>query len=126
MSCGGPGATSRETDSPRSRPRRSAYLEQYSGAAKRTGPIVPDDLRRMPMNYDFVVIGGGNAGLSAANRVAAAGKTVALMDKGPVGGLCSLAGCNPKKVLVRASEVLDEVRRAGEHGIDAPVRAVDW
>lgn len=76
--------------------------------------------------FDFVSIGGGNTGLSAAYRIAAAGKRVALVDRGPVGGLCSLAGCNPKKVLVRATEVLDEVRRSGEHGIDAPVRRVDW
>ena len=76
--------------------------------------------------YDFVAIGGGNTGLSAAYRIAAAGKKVALVDKGPVGGLCSLAGCNPKKVLVRATEVLDEVRRAGEHGIEVEVNRVDW
>jgi pyruvate/2-oxoglutarate dehydrogenase complex dihydrolipoamide dehydrogenase (E3) component len=36
--------------------------------------------------YDMVVIGGGNAGLSAAYRVARAGRRVALVDKGPVGG----------------------------------------
>src|SRR6266851_1554352 len=76
--------------------------------------------------YDFVVIGGGNAGLSAAYRVARAGKKVALIDKGPVGGLCSLAGCNPKKVFVRATEVLDEVRRAGEHGIRTGPVSIDW
>src|SRR5262249_3073219 len=77
-------------------------------------------------DFDFIAIGGGNTGLAAAYRIAAAGKRVALVDQGPVGGLCSLAGCNPKKVLVRATEVLDEVRRSGEHGIDAPVRGVDW
>jgi glutathione reductase (NADPH) len=76
--------------------------------------------------YDFVVIGGGNTGLSAAYRVARAGKKVALVDKGPVGGLCSLAGCNPKKVFVRATEVLDEVRRAGEHGIRTGAVSIDW
>ncbi|MEX1243179.1 MAG: NAD(P)/FAD-dependent oxidoreductase [Thermoanaerobaculia bacterium] len=77
-------------------------------------------------NYDFVVIGGGNTGLSAAYRVARAGKKVALVDKGPVGGLCSLAGCNPKKVFVRATEVLDEIRRAGEHGIRTGPVSIDW
>ncbi|MEX1243787.1 MAG: NAD(P)/FAD-dependent oxidoreductase [Thermoanaerobaculia bacterium] len=76
--------------------------------------------------YDLVVIGGGNTGLSAAYRVARAGKKVALVDKGPVGGLCSLAGCNPKKVFVRATEVLDEVRRAGEHGIRTGEITIDW
>jgi glutathione reductase (NADPH) len=77
-------------------------------------------------SYDFIAIGGGGTGLSAAYRIAAAGRRVALVDRGPVGGLCSLAGCNPKKVFVRATEVLDEVRHAGQHGIDAPVRGVDW
>ncbi len=76
--------------------------------------------------YDFIVIGGGNTGLSAAYRVARAGKKVGLVDKGPVGGLCSLAGCNPKKVFVRATEVLDEVRRAGEHGIRTGEVSIDW
>ncbi len=74
----------------------------------------------------MVVIGGGNTGLAVANRVSRAGRHVALVDKGPVGGLCSLAGCNPKKVFVRASEVLDEVRRASEHGIDVAGITVDW
>ncbi len=76
--------------------------------------------------YDLVVIGGGNTGLAVANRVSRAGRHVLLIDKGPVGGLCSLAGCNPKKVFVRASEVLDDVRRAGEHGIDVAGITVDW
>lgn len=74
----------------------------------------------------MAVIGGGNTGLTVANRVSAAGRSVVLIDPGPVGGLCSLAGCNPKKVFVRASEVLDEVRRAPEHGIDVGEITVDW
>lgn len=74
----------------------------------------------------MVVIGGGNTGLAAASRVARAGRKVVLVDKGPVGGLCSLAGCNPKKVFVRASEVLDEVRHASEHGIDTGPVTIDW
>jgi glutathione reductase (NADPH) len=77
-------------------------------------------------SYDFIVIGGGNTGLSAAYRVARAGRKVALVDKGMVGGLCSLAGCNPKKVFVRATEVLEEVRRAGEHGIRTGDVTIDW
>jgi len=76
--------------------------------------------------YDMIVIGGGSGGLSAAYSVAQAGRRVALIDKGPVGGLCSLAGCNPKKVFVRASEVLDTVRRAGEHGVNIGEISIDW
>ncbi|HXM76411.1 MAG TPA: FAD-dependent oxidoreductase, partial [Thermoanaerobaculia bacterium] len=77
-------------------------------------------------DYDLVVIGGGNTGLSASYGVAAAGRRVALVDRGPVGGLCSLAGCNPKMIFARATEVLDEVRRAGEHGIRTGEVSIDW
>src|SRR5438477_3756701 len=82
--------------------------------------------RRTRMKYDFVAIGGGNAGLGATSRIAAAGHRVALIDRGNIGGLCSLNGCNPKKVLVRSSEVLNEIRHAGKFGIDVGAVKVDW
>lgn len=77
-------------------------------------------------HFDFIALGGGSAGLTASHTVAAAGKKAALIDPTPIGGLCSLKGCNPKKVLVRASEVLQEVRNAAEHGIRTNNVAVDW
>lgn len=58
-------------------------------------------------HYDFVVLGGGNSGLNAAHVVANGGRRVAVIDPGPIGGLCNLGGCKPKKILVRATEVLD-------------------
>ncbi len=76
--------------------------------------------------YDFIAIGGGGAGISAAGLVKRAGRRVAVVDHGAVGGLCSLNGCNPKKVLVRSSEVLDEIRRAGDFGIETGEVRVDW
>jgi glutathione reductase (NADPH) len=77
-------------------------------------------------DLDVIVIGGGNAGQAAAFRTARGGKTTALVDQGDVGGLCALRGCNPKKVMVRATELLDEVRRASLHGITTGPVAIDW
>jgi glutathione reductase (NADPH) len=77
-------------------------------------------------DYDVIVIGGGNAGQAVATRTARAGKRTVLVDRGDVGGLCALRGCNPKKVLMRASEVLDEVRRAHVHGIATGPVSIDW
>lgn len=76
--------------------------------------------------YDFVAIGGGNAGLTAAATIAGAGHQTALIDKGAVGGLCSLNGCNPKKVFVRTTELLNEIRHAAKFGIDVTEPGVDW
>lgn len=76
--------------------------------------------------FDFVVLGGGDAGLTAAHLVAQAGRKVAVVGTGPVGGLCNTGGCKPKKILVRATEVLEEVRNAGEHGVATGDVSIDW
>ena len=76
--------------------------------------------------YDYIAIVGGSAGLNATAAVKAAGLKVALVDRGAIGGLCSLNGCNPKKVLVRSSEVLDEASRAKEFGIRTGAVKADW
>ena len=76
--------------------------------------------------YDIIAIGGGNTGLTVVAKAAAAGKRTALIDRGPIGGLCSLNGCNPKKVLVRSTEVLEEIRQAGKFGIEVEDFRVDW
>lgn len=80
----------------------------------------------MTRTYDFIAIGGGNAGLTASSRIKAAGHKVALIDKGAIGGLCSLNGCNPKKVLVRSSELFGEFQRAAKFGITASGATIDW
>ena len=60
-----------------------------------------------PPSFDLVVLGGGSAGYAAARTVAAAGKTVAIVDGGAeLGGLCILRGCMPTKALLYAAEVL--------------------
>ena len=59
-------------------------------------------------------------------RCRKAGKQVAVIDSRPFGGTCALRGCDPKKVLVGAAEVLDWNRRMGEHGIRADQVQIDW
>lgn len=68
--------------------------------------------------FDLIVIGAGSAGFAAA-RVAASdlGAKVALVDKGPLGGLCILAGCMPSKALIQSSNVAHLVAKAQEFGI---------
>ena len=79
----------------------------------------------MKKTFDVVVIGTGEAGSTVATRCAAAGKKVAIVDSRPFGGTCGLRGCDPKKVLVGAAEVVDRQRRMEGRGVAGDVR-IDW
>ena len=50
--------------------------------------------------YDMVVIGGGAAGLVAAREARRLGKTVVIVQHGPLGGDCTFTGCVPSKTLL--------------------------
>jgi pyruvate/2-oxoglutarate dehydrogenase complex dihydrolipoamide dehydrogenase (E3) component len=72
--------------------------------------------------HDVIVIGGGSAGYAAARTARDAGADVAIVDHGPLGGLCILRGCMPTKAILRSAEVTALLRRAKEFGL-SPVSA---
>jgi glutathione reductase (NADPH) len=76
--------------------------------------------------FDVVVIGTGEAGEPAAYRLRSAGWTVAIIDKRPFGGTCALRGCDPKKVLVGAAEVIDWCQRMRGRGVAGDTVRLDW
>ena len=80
----------------------------------------------MTQRFDLVVIGTGTAASGVANRCRAAGWSVAVVDDRLYGGTCALRGCDPKKVLRRAAEVVDAARLLRGKGVDDPGLAVDW
>ena len=67
--------------------------------------------------HDVIVIGGGSAGYAAARTARDAGADVAIVDQGPLGGLCILRGCMPTKAILRSAEVAALLRRAKEFGL---------
>jgi dihydrolipoamide dehydrogenase len=67
--------------------------------------------------YDIAVIGGGPGGYVAAIRAAQLGKSVVLVEKERVGGLCLNWGCIPSKALLWNAEVVNLVRDAETYGI---------
>jgi glutathione reductase (NADPH) len=79
----------------------------------------------MPELYDLVVIGSGAAASSVAYPCREAGWRVAMIDHRPLGGTCALRGCDPKKVLVGASDALDYARRLTGQGLVGDLR-IDW
>ncbi|MFP4197032.1 MAG: dihydrolipoyl dehydrogenase family protein [Thermoplasmatota archaeon] len=79
----------------------------------------------MPDGYDLVVIGSGVAGNKVALKCAGRGWRVALVEERPPGGTCALRGCNPKKVLTSAAEVMDRLQRMEGRGL-TPGSGIDW
>ncbi len=76
--------------------------------------------------YDVIVIGTGASGMPAAYRCAGAGMKVAIIDSHPFGGTCAVRGCDPKKVLISFSELVDYYDRLRGKGISADNLRINW
>ena len=79
----------------------------------------------MRSTFDLIVIGTGEAGSAVATGCRAAGWEVAIIDSRDFGGTCGLRGCDPKKVLVGAAEVIDRRLRMEGRGVTGET-CVDW
>lgn len=53
--------------------------------------------------YDLAIVGSGSAAFAAAVRASDLGATVALIERGTVGGTCVNIGCIPSKALIAAA-----------------------
>jgi glutathione reductase (NADPH) len=51
---------------------------------------------------------------------------VAVIDSRPFGGTCQLRGCDPKKVLVGVSELVDWSQRMQGKGVSGPALSINW
>ncbi|MCI0442518.1 NAD(P)/FAD-dependent oxidoreductase [bacterium] len=80
----------------------------------------------MQRQFDLIVLGTGSAGSGAAYACRRAGWEVAIVDSRPFGGTCALRGCDPKKVLVGAADMIESVRRMQGHGIDSTDPKIVW
>jgi dihydrolipoamide dehydrogenase len=59
--------------------------------------------------YDLLVLGAGPGGYIAAIRGAQLGLSVGIVEMGELGGTCLNVGCVPTKMLLGATELLDEL-----------------
>lgn len=76
--------------------------------------------------YDLVVVGAGSGGFAAARTARDLHADVALIDHGPLGGLCILRGCMPSKTLLASSDAITDMREAVELGIHAGDITIDF
>ncbi len=75
--------------------------------------------------FDIVVLGGGSAGYATALRAKQLGFSVAIVEKGKLGGTCLHRGCVPTKALLHSAEIADVAREGAAYGIDSSVAGVD-
>src|SRR5919108_5242081 len=80
----------------------------------------------MTKNFDLIVIGTGAAASTIAYKCRSAGWEVAIIDSRPFGGTCALRGCDPKKVLVGAAELMDWNNRMIGKAISSKGIQIDW
>ncbi len=75
--------------------------------------------------YDLVVVGAGSGGYAAARTARDCGARVALVDRGPLGGLCILRGCMPSKAFLASSDVAHDAREAHTLGVGIEGVSID-
>ncbi|HEY1652665.1 MAG TPA: dihydrolipoyl dehydrogenase [Acidimicrobiales bacterium] len=76
--------------------------------------------------FDIVVIGGGPGGYATALYGAAAGLSVAIVERDKVGGTCLHRGCIPAKAFLETAAVRRTVEGSKEFGIDVSGVALDF
>jgi len=76
--------------------------------------------------YDVVVIGAGPGGYPAAIRAAQSGASVAVIERGALGGTCLNWGCIPTKTLIASADMYHRVRHADTLAIQAEQVSFDY
>src|SRR5258708_21474628 len=76
--------------------------------------------------FDLIVIGGGPAGAKAARGVGEVGASVALVERGQMGGTCTNDGCVPTRVLAKAARLMRDAEQLTEYGLAAEKPTIDF
>lgn len=77
-------------------------------------------------HFDLISLGAGSGGLAVAETAAMAGKNVAVIEAGFIGGTCVNKGCVPKKIIWYAAQLAHAVDDASHFGIPAQRGKTDW
>jgi len=77
-------------------------------------------------NLGLLVVGGGTAGLVAAQTAAAFGAKVVLVERDRTGGDCLWTGCVPSKALIATASAAAAMRHGTAFGITAAEITIDF
>lgn len=71
------------------------------------------------LTHDLIILGGGPAGYTAAERAARGGLNTLLIEKRALGGVCLNEGCIPTKTLLYSAKIWHHAEDAKKYGIEA-------
>lgn len=71
------------------------------------------------LTHDLIILGGGPAGYTAAERAARGGLNTLLIEKRALGGVCLNEGCIPTKTLLYSVKIWHLTEDAKKYGIEA-------
>jgi pyruvate/2-oxoglutarate dehydrogenase complex dihydrolipoamide dehydrogenase (E3) component len=96
---------------------------------KAPGPFTEKQKEKSKMSqatfYDAIVIGTSQGGRFLPLALAKAGKKVAVIERGPMGGACVNVGCTPTKTMVASARLAYLARRGADYGIHLGPISVD-
>ncbi len=77
--------------------------------------------------YDIIAFGTGSAMNIVSELLGQRPRLrVAVIENGPVGGICLTRGCIPSKMILYPAEIMHSIRRAKDFWIDVEVKGVDF
>ena len=104
-------------------------------AEKDTAPSAPVDAAPAPVSFsgekgdvhaEFLVLGSGPGGYTAAFRAADLGLKTVLIERDPMlGGVCLNVGCIPSKALLHAAKVITEAEEMDHFGVSLGKPKID-
>jgi len=71
------------------------------------------------LTHDLIILGGGPAGYTAAERATRGGLNTLLIEKRALGGVCLNEGCIPTKTLLYSAKIWHLAEDAKKYGIEA-------
>jgi Pyruvate/2-oxoglutarate dehydrogenase complex, dihydrolipoamide dehydrogenase (E3) component, and related enzymes len=78
-------------------------------------------------HFDVIAFGSGSASniyaeLLAHNRDI----NIAVIENGPVGGICLTRGCIPSKMILYPAEIMHNIKRAPDFWISSRITSIDF
>ncbi|HZW54915.1 MAG TPA: dihydrolipoyl dehydrogenase [Nitrososphaerales archaeon] len=78
-------------------------------------------------NYDLIIVGTGSATNLLEPLIEHNPKIkIAIIDKDETGGICLTRGCIPSKILLYPAELVRDIERARDLGVEAEISKIDF